>query len=134
MSNETPYYLKRNAIIGAVLLAPFFIVIASNVLSHNSLANSNGWMRFFFTLLVILPAIAFFLNAATFIKWAHERKTSFWKSLFDFSHNWPALLTAGLALLIVLFVPFHDSTHCVTGNPITELRKWHSTLHCIQTG
>ncbi len=134
MTNETPSYVKQNAIIGALLLVPFFLVVASNVLSHDNLSNSNGWKIAFFTLLVVLPAMAFLLNAATFIKWVSDRKKGFWKSLFDFGHNWPTLLIGGLALLIFLFVPFHDSVHCVTGNPVSELRNWHDTWHCIQTG
>jgi hypothetical protein len=134
MTHETPSYVRRNAIIGAALLAPFFIVIASNILSNHHVASSTAWNRFFFALIVILPGLAFLLNVATFLAWATHRKIPFWKSLFDFYHNWPTLLTAGLALVIVAFVPFHDSAHCVIGNPITEAQNWHHTWGCIQQG
>ena len=134
MKNETPVYLKRNALIGAVLLVPFWIVIAVNSLNQHAVGDSTVWKRTLWVLLVILPAAAFLLNVGTFMKWAVERKVPLWKSLFDVSHNWPMLLIAGLGLAITLFVPFHDSVHCVTGNPIQELQNWHDTWRCIQKG
>jgi hypothetical protein len=135
MSNETPYYVKRNAIIGAGLITPFFVIVFSRVLQNNThISTSVVWQSSLLITLVMLPFIAFLLNLATFLKWSHQRKKTFWKSLLDFRHNWMMLAIGGLGLLIFLFVPFHDSAHCVTGNPVRELRNFSQTVRCIQNG
>ena len=138
MKQDVPDYMKRNAIIGAILLAPFFIVIVTNSLISHDLPSSLAWQRLFWVLLVLLPLVAFALNISTFLRWTSMRRRreniSFWKSLFDVRHNWLTLITAGLALLIALFVPFHDSTHCITGNPVNEATHLHQTFNCIRQG
>lgn len=138
MAHETPAYVKRNSQIGAALIAPFFIFIIANSLAHHTLGQgrvSNDILRF---LVIGLPTIAFLLGTATFVKWAAERhanqKVGYMHNLLDFRRNWPILATAGLGLLIVLFIFGHDSIHCLTDNPIRELQNSHQTLRCIQRG
>ncbi|MGH7156676.1 MAG: hypothetical protein ACREGG_00965 [Candidatus Saccharimonadales bacterium] len=131
MSQQTPYYVKRNSVIAGVLISPFFALVIVNSLINHALNFTNNWGRLALFLLVGLPAIAFILCSATFIKWSQTRK-SFWKSFFDLRRNWLMLVPGGMALLIVLFVPFHDGTHCVRGNPIQEIRHFHQTITCLQ--
>jgi hypothetical protein len=134
MAHETPNYVKRNALIGALLILPFFIFVIANSLTNHGLVISNSMKQLFLFLIVGLPAIALVLTIVTFVKWASERKAPFWKSLIDIRHNWPMAIVSALALLIVLFIPFHDSVHCVTGNPIKELRNIRQTERCILNG
>ncbi|HEY5152687.1 MAG TPA: hypothetical protein VII55_01810, partial [Candidatus Saccharimonadales bacterium] len=63
-----------------------------------------------------------------------KHKTSSWQLLSDWQHNWPMLVIAALSLGIIALVLGHDSVHCVARNPIGELRHWHATFICIQTG
>lgn len=130
MNNQTPNYVKRSSAVSAALIAPFFVLIIINSVSNHALDFTNSWKSSFVALLIGLPAIALIICAAAFIKWAGQQK-SFWKSLIDLRRNWLLLIPGGLALLIVLFVPFHDSAHCVSGNPVKELRNFHDTVRCI---
>ena len=134
MKNQTPQYVKSNALISTLLIAPFFIVILTRVLQNNDFSNSDVWRSSLYITLVILPLAAFILAAYTFLKWSHDQKRSFWKNLLDIRRNWLITFVGGLALLIALFVPFHDSTHCITGDPIREARNISQTWQCIQKG
>jgi hypothetical protein len=138
MHHQTPHYLKRDALIGAILIVPFFITIASGILQNQPVMDNHAWAAFFTVLIIVLPAIAFVLNSISFMRWSvHEsrqRKTSLWKHIFDFAHSWRQLLVGGLGLFIVLLVLGHDSAHCIAGNPYGELRNWHQTKQCIDTG
>lgn len=119
--------------LGALMLAPFFVVVIGNVLSNYQIADSTGWNRFFFFLIFILPLMAFVLNTAALWQWASHRK-NFWHSLLDFKRSWATIAIALLALAIAVFVPFHDSVHCVSGNPIKEIHNPSQTLKCIKQG
>jgi hypothetical protein len=135
MKNETPNYMKRSALAGVAMLLPFPIVIAINSLSDHTLLDSHVWKPFYLLLLVALPAVAFLLNSLTFWRWSAERRktgTGLFRNLFDVRHNWSVVIVAMLGLLFALFIPFHDSVHCVTGNPIRELHNPHQTWQCIQ--
>jgi len=137
MKNETPSYMKRSALLGSIMLLPFWAVVIINSLNNHSIPSSHDWELTYKLLLVGLPVIAFLLNIAAFWRWVatrHKLGTSYLKSLFDFRHNWTVLVVAGLGLLIALFVPFHDSVHCLTGNPVRELHNPHQTLQCILRG
>jgi hypothetical protein len=134
MKNEMPSYLKRNPLIGTALLLPFWIILAANALYPQAVGSSSDWKRTLWVLLVIFPAAACLLNLGTFLKWTTERKAPLWRSLLELHYSWPAVLLASLGLLISLFVPFHDSVHCLTGNPVHELQNWHATWQCIQRG
>jgi hypothetical protein len=136
MTQQTPQYVKRNAEIGAFLIAPFFVIIIANSLSNHLLGNTSSLRDILRFLIIGLPAIAFVLNAGTFMKWAAERrakeKVSVLRSLFDFKRNWPMLLVAGVGLLIVAFIFGHDSVHCFTDSPSHALSHLQSTWHCTQ--
>jgi hypothetical protein len=134
MKNQTPQYVKRNALISTLLIAPFFIVILSRVLQNNDFSNSDVWRSSLYITLVFLPLAAFMLATLTFLKWSHDQKQSVWKNLLDIRRNWLITFVGGLALIIALFVPFHDSTHCITGNPIREVANISQTWQCIQKG
>lgn len=133
MNNETPEYMKRNSLISALLISPFFIFVILNSLVNHSRAFSAGWSDFFLVLILGLPALALVLSLYTLTRWMKDRKSPA-RSLVDLRRNWPALTTGALALLIVLFIPFHDSTRCVTGNPVKEARNFDQTWHCIWRG
>jgi len=134
MKDETPHYVKRNALISVLLIMPFFIVILTRILQKNDFSNSDVWLSSLRITLVFLPFAAFVLATYTFLKWSRDRKQTIWKSIVDVRHNWIITAVGGLALLIALFVPFHDSTHCVTGNPIRETMNISQTLQCIKNG
>lgn len=138
MREETPSYVKRNAAIGGLLLAPFFISVLSGILQNQLFMSSHSWIVFFTVVIIGLPALAFVLNALTYLKWSversHQAKTSFWQNLLDLHHNWLMLITAGLGLFIVALVFGHDSVHCLTGNPYSKLHNWYQTWQCIQLG
>lgn len=135
MKNHTPGYVKRNSLLAAGLISPFFIIVIANSLDNHNLPTGGGWNHLLLFLILGLPALGLLLSLATFARWAAERrqaKISFWRSLFDIRRNWPLAATAGLALLIVLFIPFHDSGPCIDHNPLKTLRNFDQTMHCIQ--
>lgn len=136
MTSETPNYVKRNALAGAMLLVPFVLVLLANatdkVLHNHTLYNSWLWSQTVLTIWVlVLPALALLLSFVTFVVWTKQRN-DFWHSLIDIRHNWPMLLVGLAGLFIVALVFGHDSVHCITGNPIREMHNWHDTWQCIQ--
>lgn len=135
MTHQTPSYIKTTSIISALMLVPFISAVVTNALVPSHLYNSWLWhYRILMVWVLILPALAAALSLATFAVWSvgrYRRGTSFWRSVADISHNWPMLLLAAAGLFIVALVLFHDSVHCVTGNPVTELQNWHQTWRCI---
>jgi hypothetical protein len=132
MESETPRYVKRNAAISAVLLLPFFVVVFSRIAQNNAIKSGSVWQSSLYITLVFLPLAAFVLSVFTFLKWSRARHLSPLKSLLDFRRSWLLATIGALALVITLFVPFHDSTHCITGNPIRELHNPSQTWRCIQ--
>jgi hypothetical protein len=134
MRNQTPHYVKRNSLLSTLLILPFFVIVFSRVLQNSHLSNNEPWKSSLYITLVFLPSAAFLLSVYTFAKWSRSRKVSIVKSLFDLRRNWMITLVGTLAFLITIFVPFHDSTHCVTGNPIREIRNPSQTWQCIWRG
>lgn len=136
MSHDTPNYVKYSTLIGAALLVPFFMtVIAASI--DNNLHNGVLWhYRVLFTLFVVLPAIACLLAAVAFTSWIVERHHSeqrcWLHELLDIRRNGALLAVLILGLGIVGLVFFHDSVHCVTGNPVRELHNPSQTMHCIE--
>jgi hypothetical protein len=80
---------------------------------------------------VLLPSLAVLLSSITFALWVHANKRTRLKSFMDIRHNWVMVLPIILGLGLLFLVFFHDSIHCVTGNPIRELRSPRDTLQCI---
>jgi hypothetical protein len=137
MTHTMPLYIKRNALLGAWLVAPFFLFVLLNGLMHDRLRHSWVWHTdALFVWLIVLPSLAATLNLVALLRWVrsrrHETKSSAWKVLTDFRLNWPALGMAILAAGILGLVFFHDSVHCVAGNPFRELHNPHQTWQCIE--
>ncbi len=138
LMNETPAYIKRNSIIGGVLLAPFCLVVASGVLQNQQLMNTRAWVALASVALLVLPGLGFVLNASSYIKWffdkSIQKKRGIFSRLLDVSHTWPMVLAGGIGLLLFLFVPFHDSVHCVAGNPVRVAHNPNQAWQCINNG
>ncbi len=141
MAHETPKYVWRNGLIGGVMLLPFFAALIANLadetVNHHTLFNSWLWSMPVLSIWVLwLPltaAILGLLSLLVFLR--HQTKSkheSSIEALFDFRYNWPIVLVALAGTFILALVFFHDSVHCVTGNPIREIHNPSATLHCIQ--
>jgi len=69
MAMDTPYYVKRSAVVGSALVAPFFIFLALNGIMHNRLQHSWVWNSWFlFVWLILLPAIAALANIQALVR------------------------------------------------------------------
>lgn len=143
MVNETPRYIKRNALIAGSLLVPFFGALIANALSKliggQTLYSSWLWQTPVLAIWVLwLPALASLIAAITAIvyMWRHSQVKHAYslKMLLDIRQDWPLLLVAVASISILAIVFGHDSAHCVTGNPVREAQQWHQTWQCIQQG
>lgn len=139
MATTMPDYMKRNALLGAWLVAPFFLLLAIHAVAGNRLEHSWFWhTHVLFAWLVVLPGLAIIFNLQALLRWVLRRRqethASIWNVLADFRRNWPALgiIIIGLGILALVFG--HDSVGCVTGNPVRELRNFHQTWQCVQQG
>ena len=136
MTNDTPAYVKKSSLTGAVLLLPFFALVAAHSVDGN-LQHSFLWQfPSLFIFFVILPSLAFLLTAVALVSWLNERTKkehrNWLSELLDLRRNWHLLTVLIIGLGIVGLVYGHDSVHCVTGNPVRELRNPSQTLHCIE--
>jgi len=134
---HNPQYIKRTAVLGAWLVAPFFLFVVVNGTNNHWLEHSMLWhTNFLLTWLVLLPSIAVILNLAALLRWVRQQRNtahaSAWKALTDVRRTWPLIAIALIGLGILAIIFGHDSVHCITGNPIRELRNLHQTLQCIQ--
>lgn len=135
--NDTPHYVKRASTAGGFLLIPFIVIIASGVLKNRQISHSQPWIISLFICLIALPALAFLLNVASYITWfkaAAKRQHSVVGRLLNIRHTWPMLVAGSLGLVLCLFVPFHDSAHCVIGNSVRVIHNPHQTIQCIDNG
>jgi hypothetical protein len=133
----TPTYLTHYARTGAWLVAPFFLLVLLNGVDGHSLRHTIFWhTRVLFTWLILLPSVAVLLNLAAWLRWVRQYRqqshTTAWRAAIDVRRSWPALTIIFIGLAIIAFVFGHDSTHCLTGNPIRELHNAHQTLRCLQ--
>lgn len=136
MANQMPNYIKRNSLLGAWLVAPFFVFLVVNAVFQDRVQNTFLWHNnILFMWLIFLPALAVLFNLISLIRWLNDRhhtsKKSLWRTLFDFKNNWPALAVILVGLGILALVIGHDSVHCVTGNPVRELHNANQTWQCI---
>lgn len=139
MATTMPDYMKRNAMLGTGLVAPFFLLLALHVVAGNRLEHSWFWhTHVLFIWLLVLPGLAIVCNLQALLRWGLHRRqethTGTWKVLTDFRRNWPALGVIIIGLCILALVFGHDSVGCVTGNPMRELRNFHQTWQCVQQG
>lgn len=142
MTHETPNYIKKSSLIGSILLLPFFVFIGLNSLMAYRLNNvwlEKSWATAALTIfIVVMPATAFIITTGAFLRWTIERKNQtqigFWRNLLDWRRNWPMLAVAVMSFGIIVLVFGHDSVHCVTHNPINEIRDWQNTWQCIKAG
>ncbi len=134
LHDETPYFVKRNAVVSLALFAPFVAIVVINDVTAHGLYHTWLWsVDVLMAWIVVLPALGFLLSASTLLVWlAKNHKRGIVRNLSDVRHNWPMTLAALVGFGILMLVFFHDSVHCVTGDPVRELRNFHDTWHCIQ--
>lgn len=135
LAHETPHFVKRNAFVSLAFFVPFITIVVVNDATAHGLYGTWLWnFGVLMTWIIVLPAFGFVLSAATLLVWLlyYRKERGVLRSLLDVRHNWPMTLAACLGLGILLLVFFHDSVHCVLGNPVSELRNWHAMWRCIQ--
>lgn len=141
MTHEMPAYIKRNAVISALLLVPFLTALIANgadkIIRNNTLYHSWLWRMPVLGIWVLyLPLIATAITFASLVTLLVQRKRtqqSGWlRTLLDLRRNWPVLAVLFAGTCIVTLVQLHDTTQCVVGNPVRETRQWHQTWHCVQ--
>ncbi len=134
MSKETPYYVKRNALISTGLIIPFFVVVFFPGILRQNMSASAAFQTSLFISLILLPSLAFVLATTTFLAWSKSDKKPLWRGLLDVRRSWLLTAVGTLALTISLFVPFHDSVHCVVGNPVRVVHNPSQTWQCVDDG
>lgn len=141
MTHDMPRFAKRNAAFGAALLLPFILALLANgldtAINSRTLYNSWLWRVPVLNIWALwLPLTGALFVLASFIALLRQRgkasRTSWFRQIFDVRHNWPLLIVTLASVFIVGLVLFHDSVHCVTGNPVRELHNPSQTLQCIE--
>lgn len=140
MHNDMPNYVKRNSLISAALLLPFFGAIAANatdkIINNTNLYHSWLWHSPALMLWVFyLPALAFLISFASYSLFIFKGTTmnkAWLKRAIDILHAWPTLVVGVVALGILAMVEFHDSTQCVFRSPLHAVSNTSQTLHCIE--
>jgi hypothetical protein len=135
LENETPHFVKRNTLIAFAFFVPFVLLVIINDATAHGLYHTWLWnVDVLTTWILVLPTLGFLVSGATLLMWLAQQQTArgWLRSMFDVRHNWPMLLEVIFGFGVIILVFFHDSVHCVTGNPIRELHDWHTTLRCIQ--
>lgn len=138
LMQKTPPYIRNNALIGTALIVPFWVLVFSGLLQKQWFAGSGQWMALAVICLLILPAIAVLLNIVSYAKWLAIRddKTNrtVIRRMLDVRRTYPTICVGLVGLFIVLFVPFHDSAHCILQNPLRTVHNPHQTQQCISRG
>lgn len=140
--HDMPTYIRRNTIIGSILLTPFVIALIANALDkllyNHTLYVSWLWHAPFLALWALwLPLLATILALGTVVLYLLRRFRTMHSPhniAADVRSTWPILIVVagGLFILAVLFG--HDSAHCVLGNPLQEATNLPHTWQCIQQG
>jgi len=136
MAHKTPMYVKRNGVLSATLLLPFFILVVANTLNQ-VVFSENPWKPVAYTGIALLPIVAFVISGVTLVRWLQDQNkhgSTVWASLKNISSGWPIISPLLVALLIVGFVFGHDSVHCVVGNPVKVMRNASQTMECVARG
>lgn len=141
MQTETPRYVKKTGLTAAALVAPFFFAVTANSISmwilNRNLENSWVWSTpILVGWVLILPAAAFIIAFSGYLRlaFADNLKSSIVRRLFDYKHSWPVTIPALVALGILAVLVFHDSAHCLIGNPIETARNASQTWRCVDGG
>lgn len=126
MWNETPHYIKRNSLIGMVMLLPFMAALIANsldkIINNHTLYASWLWklpiLRFW---VLWLPEASFAFVAGTYIYFLAERnksqQTNLIKRIGDIKRSWPIVVPGILAFGILFILAFHDSGQCWVHSP-----------------
>lgn len=130
--HQSPF-IKRSALISGALLLPLFAALTANgldkALRNQTLYHSGLWNMPWLALWVLyLPLLAGGIAIAGLCIALLRARSSRGSELAA----WPLAAVCIVALGIIGAVLFHDSVHCVTGNPVRELRNMHATLTCVQ--
>lgn len=126
-------FIKWSSIASAAMLVPFLTILTANALDalirHQTLYDSRLWHMPLLAIWVLyLPLLAGTVALVSFIVALWRTHTEH-KDAFSV---WPLAAICLVALSILGLVFLHDSVHCVTGNPIKEIRNAHATLRCIE--
>jgi hypothetical protein len=141
MHNSIPNYVKRNSLISAALLLPFFGAIAANgidkLINNSNLYHSWLWHNPTIMLWVFyLPILAFLISFVSYslliFKGTNKSKVWFKRAIDNTLHSWPMLTVGIVAFGILTMVEFHDSTQCVLRSPVHAASNASQTLHCIE--
>lgn len=141
MAHESPKYVWRNGLIGGAMLLPFFVAVTANsvaeLVNHHTLYSSWLWsMPVLGIWIVWLPLAAAILCLTSLLAFMpHQMKAKHagsLKALLDIRYNWPLTLVTIVSFFILGLAFFHDSVHCITGNPVREIHNPSATLHCIE--
>lgn len=139
MHHDMPHYVKRNSLLSGLLLLPFFVAIAANSIDslvHNAhLYNSWLWRSPAIVLWVFyLPAMAFIISLVTYSLFVFKdapKNKAWFKRALDLMHSWPVLIVGIIALSILTFAEFHDSSQCIVQSPVHAVTHASQTLNCI---
>jgi hypothetical protein len=126
-------FIKWSSITSAALLLPFAAALMANTLDtllrHQTLYNSWLWHTPMLAVWVLyLPLLAGAIGIISLV-------VALWRIHTTRKHTlsvWPLAAVCLVTLGILGVVFLHDSVHCVTGNPIKEIRNAHTTLRCIE--
>jgi hypothetical protein len=118
--NQLPNYAKQGTAISAVLLIPFFILVAMNAIRP----FTASWRQVGYIGIFILPVIALLIGVMTVAGLLASKKLSLnAKQLRQLSTGWAVLIVPILALLIVSFAYGHDSVHCVMDGSPSKIER-----------
>jgi len=136
--DETPHYIRNNAVIGAALIVPFFAFVLSGLLQTKWFMNNAASTGISITCLLVLPILALILSVVSYVRWvltkdakSHE---TILKKVLVVRHMYPLMLVGAAGFLIVMFVLFHDSAHCLVSNPIHIAQNPSRTVQCVENG
>jgi hypothetical protein len=140
LMHETPGAVKKTGAFSGVLLLPFFGALVANEVSQaffgHALYHTWLWsMPVLTAWILILPAAAFIVAGITYLSFvATGHRRSVLTRILDIKRLWPVMVALLCGFSILMLLGFHDSAHCVMGNPIRELHNPRSTLQCVSNG
>jgi hypothetical protein len=136
--NDTPDYARQTSTVGAILMIPFFLIILTDATERPGLTSSTVWVAVLTVSLLALPALAFVINTLSYLVWLRgsngHKKSSLRARVFSFKQTWPMLAVGGAGLALCLIVLFHNSAHCIIGNPVRTVHNPSQTWQCISRG